>query len=314
MENGVSKKILSSSKKSIQEVLDSYKHLGYLPDFEIDGKPGLTGIDGSQVGDYVILTVRDPLCAYDEDPAFRIAHMLEHSELVAKTGMFITYSGYYKGAHISVVSGGSGSPEAELILLEFMMHSQARTYLRVGGAGAWSENVHPGDIVISSGVVRDEGMTRSYIVPQFPAVASHELVLALTQAASSSDIKYHVGITRSGDSEYCGWGKPAFNGYIQPEHTQIIDYYNRAGVLCADRESSAIITLTALFGMRGGSICSIGDSVVAREAFKVGAGHENAIKIGLDGLAFLHQMDMAKNNSGDQYWVPSSGFLDIDNE
>lgn len=304
----MSKSRVSSSKRSIQDVLDNYQHLDYLPNFEIDGKPGLTGIDGACIGDYVILTVRDPLCAYDEDPASVIASQLESSELVAKTGMFVTYSGFYEGAHISVISGGSGSPEAELMLLELMLYSKARTYLRVGGAGAWSENVHPGDIVISSGVVRDEGMTRSYVVPQFPAVASHELVLALTQAASMNQINYHVGITRSGDSEYSGWGKPAVNGYIQPEHTQIIDYYNRAGVLCADRESSAVITLTALFGMRGGSVCSIGDSVVAREAFKVGAGHDNAIKIGLDALAFLHKMDLAKKKSGDQFWVPTIGY------
>ena len=30
----------------------------------IDGRPALTGIDPERIGDYVIITVRDPLCAY----------------------------------------------------------------------------------------------------------------------------------------------------------------------------------------------------------------------------------------------------------
>jgi uridine phosphorylase len=294
-------------KDSTRKLLAEYGHLPYLPKFEIDGRPALTGIDGEDVGDFVILTVRDPLCAYDRDPAAEIAELLEGAHLAARTGMFATYSGHYRGAHISVVSGGSGAPEAELVLMEFMMHSRAHTFLRVGGSGSWNENVHPGDIVITNAAVRDEGMTRSYVVPQYPAVASFELVMALAQAATENGGPFHVGITRSGDSEYCGWGKPAVDGYIQPENLQIIDYYNRAGILNTDREASAVLTLTSLFGRRGGSICSIGDNVVGREPFKAGAGHSQAIQIALNGLSLLGEWDRRKQQVGAQYWVPSLG-------
>jgi uridine phosphorylase len=292
-------------KKAVKKLLDNYEHLNNLPRFEHDGRPALTGISGEDIGDYVIMTVRDPLCAYDEDPAAEISSLLENGRQVARTGMFATYSGNYKGASISVVSGGSGSPEAELILMEFMQHSKAHTFLRVGGSGAWNEAVHPGDLVISSGVVRDEGMTRSYVVPQYPAVASYEVVMALAQATVASGYPFHIGITRSGDSEFCGWGKPGIDGYIQPEHLEIIDYYNRAGVLNADRESAAVITLTGLFGRRGGSICSIGDNVVNGEPFKSGAGHQHAIEVALEALAILHRWDNEKKQAGISYWVPS---------
>jgi uridine phosphorylase len=292
-------------KKSIKEVLDSYKHLNSLPKFEAAGKPALTGIDGDDIGDYVIVTVRDPLCGYEEDPAAEMAAKLEGQRLVARTGMFVTYSGTYRGAKISIVSGGSGSPEAELVLVEFMMHSKAHTFLRVGGSGAWNEDVHPGDVVISSGAVRDEGMTRAYVVPQYPAVASHEVVLALSQAATSLAIPFHIGITRSGDSEFCGWGKPAVDGYLQPQHAEIIDYYNRAGILNTDRETAAVLTLTSLFTRRGGSVCSIGDNVVTGEAFRAGAGHDNAVRIALEGIATLRHWDEQKKAAGQRFWVPS---------
>ena len=292
-------------KKSIQEILDTYKYRDKLPKFEIDGKPALTGIDGTQIGDYVILTVRDPLCAYEEDSAAEIASKMQDARLVAKTGLYATYTGDYKGARISIVSGGSGSPALDIILNEFMIYSQADTFLRVGGSGSWNENVHPGDIVISSGAVRDEGLSHHYIVPQYPAVASYELVLALAQAATLAQASFHVGITRSSDSDYCAWGKPSVGGYLQPQHTQVIDYYNRAGILNTDCETSAILTLTSLFGRRGSSICSIGDNTVLGEPFQAGAGHEKAIAIALEGLAILHQWDLNKQKSSLRYWVPS---------
>lgn len=294
-------------KRSIKKLLDHYDHLDYLPNFDIDGKPGLTLVDPALLGDYIILTVRDPLIAYGDDPAAEIAALMEHSELAGRSGMFLTYSGYYEGAHISVVSSGSASPEAELVLNEFMRFSPASTFLRIGGAGSWNEDVHPGDIVIANGAVRDEGMTQSYVCPQFPAVASHELLIALSQAAADYGHPYHIGVIRSGDSEYCGWGKPSVNGYIQPQHLEIIDYYNRAGVLCADRESAACIFLPQLFGRRGGSIVSIGDNVVGREPFQSGKGHQAAIDIGLKGIAILHEMDLRKKQQGSRYWTPNLG-------
>ena len=160
------------------------------------------------------------------------------SELVARTGMFTTYSGHYDGAHISVVSGGSGSPEAELVLHEFLENTAASAYLRLGGSGGMHESVRPGDVVISHGVVRDEGMTQAYVRPSFPAAASPEIVLALAQAGEELGARYHVGITRSSDSDFCGVGRPSVGGYMQPEHLEVIDYYRRAGVLNGDRESA----------------------------------------------------------------------------
>ncbi len=291
-----------------KKILDNYEHLAYLPVFERDGKPGLTLLDPAKVGDYVLMTVRDPLCAYNDDPALEIAKLMENYEMIGRSGMFLTYTGEYKGAKISVVSSGSGAPEAELALMEIMKYTKANTFVRVGGAGSWHEDVHPGDVVIANGAVRDDGMTQAYICPQFPAVANQEVLTALMQAANDLGCPYHVGVIRSADSDFCGWGKPGIDGYMQPEHTQIIDYYNRAGVLCADRESSASIFLPQLFGRRGGAIVSIGDNVVGREPFCSGKGHQNAITISLEGMALLYKMDLIKTRLGKKNWVPSMGF------
>lgn len=291
---------------SFEKIASSYDYSDRLKPggFVIDGKPALTQIDPELVGDYVIMTVRDPLLAYGGDPAELLSRKLENRVLAGKSGMFTTYSGFYKGAHISIVSGGSGSPEAELILVEFMHYTKASAFLRLGGAAGLNEKVRSGDVVIASGVVRDEGMSQSYVTSTYPAASSYEMVTAFAKAANDLDFRYHIGVGRSQDSEHVGCGRPSVGGYFQPCHAEIIDYYNRAGVLYWDRESSGIVTLCNLFGRRGCSVVSVDNNLITGESFTAGDGQDHAIEIVFEGLANLHRMDTEKAKRGKEYWVP----------
>lgn len=295
-----------SLMNSFEKILASYDYSDrMLPGgLSINGKPALTGIDTSLIGDYIIMVVRDPLLDYTGDPAELLSRKMDHVVLAGRSGMFTTYSGYYKGAHISIVSGGSGSPEAELILVEFMHYSKANTFLRLGGGAGINEKVKSGDVVIASGAVRDEGMTQSYVATSYPAASSYELIVALAKAAEELGHPYHIGVGRSADSEHVGCGRPSVGGYFQPVHADIIDYYNRAGVLYWDRESAAVITLTGLFGRRGGAVCSVDNNLITNEPFTPGNGHDNATEIVFEGLAYLHQMDLEKAARNKQNWIP----------
>lgn len=296
-------------KDSIKRIHEKYEYYHNVPErgFLIDGKPALTQIDPAKVGDFVLITVRDPLCAYDSDPAKLISQRLENAELIGHSGMFTSYTGTYKGAKITVVSGGSGSPEMELILYDYMEYTDAHTFLRVGGSGGLGDNVKPGDVVISSGVVREEGMTKAYIPAAFPAVSHYEVVSAMVNAAENLEVPYHVGITMSVDSDFIGGGRPSVGGYMQPRNIEIAGIYNRAGVLNGDRESAAIVTLSALFGRRGGSVCSVSDNLCTGEKFVAGTGHNYAIDIALEGCYILNEMDKQKQKLGKNNWYPNIG-------
>lgn len=292
-----------------QRVLDSYRYAGHVPPggLYVDGRPALSGIDPAAVGEYVLITVRDPLCAYDADPAEHIARRLDNAQPIGRTGMFSTWTGTYRGASVTVVSGGSGSPEAELILHELLENTDATTYLRVGGSGGMHPSVRPGDLVIARGVVRDEGMTACYVPASWPAAADPVVVLALTQAAHKLNAPFHVGLTRSTDSDFVAGGRPGVAGYLQPQHATIVDEWARAGVLNGDRESAAIVTLAALFGRRGGSICSVADNISTGAKFVPGAGHTAAIEVALEAIALLHRMDRAAAQAGLPMWLPCVG-------
>jgi uridine phosphorylase len=295
-----------------REAWASYKYRDNVPlgGLMIDGKPALTGLDPARVGDYVLLFVRDPLCAYDDDPATRLAERLEDAELIGKSGMFTSWSGRFKGAPITAISGGSGCPEAELCMVDLLEHTKATAFLRVGGSGGVHEKVRPGDLVIAKGIVRGDGLSAAYVGPGWPAVCSPDIVFALAEAARALGAPYHIGLTRSSDSDFCGAGRPSVGGFIRPDQTQIIDDCRRSGVLNGEREASAIVTLATLFGRRGGAVCSVADNIVTGDAFSAGAGHHAAIDVALEGMAILRRMDLARDKEGADHWLPSMGLTD----
>lgn len=282
-----------SSEWNPHRLYDTYQYAENVPrrGLLVEGRPALSQLDATKVARYVLLTVRDPLCAYDDDPATQMARRLDDAEQIGRSGMFTTWTGTYKGVAVTVVSGGSGSPEAELIMHELLEFTDADTFIRVGGSGGYHPKVEPGDVVIASGVVRDEGMTQAYIPASYPAVASYDVVIAMSRAANQLGLPFHIGVTRSSDSDFCGVGRPSVGGYFQPWHTEILDTWARAGVLNGDRESAAIVTLAALFGKRGGSVCSVADSVIAGKQFIAGAGHASVMDIALEGLVELAALD-----------------------
>ena len=296
-------------RAALKSVHERYTYWNNVPHrgLMVDGKPAMTQIDPDKVGDFVLVTVRDPLIDYLSDPAQQISGQLENAELIGQSRMFTSYTGTFEGARITVVSGGSGSSEAELLLYDFMEFSKAHTYLRVGGSGGIGTDVVPGDIVVSSGVVREEGMTRAYIDRAFPATSHYEVVAAMAQAADGLGANYHVGVTLSVDSDFAGVGRPGVGGYLQPWNIEMMGTYNRAGVLNGDRESAAVVTLAALYGFRGGSVCSVADNIITGAEFSHGAGHAAAIDVALKGCAILNRMDQKRAATGKKYWLPEMG-------
>lgn len=307
---------MSSTEPRINQASDetysTYKYRDRFPahGLLVDGKPAFTGIIPERAGEYVLLFVRDPLCAYDDDPATQLARRLENSEVIGRTGMFISWTGTYKGAHITAISGGSGGPEVELCMYELLEHTAATTFLRVGGSGGLSQHVIPGDLVISSGVVRADGVSASYVGPGWPAICSPELVMALVQAARALRVPYHVGLTRSSDSDLCGAGRPSVRGFLRPDQTDIIDECRRTRVLNGEREASTIVTMASLFGRRAGACCSVADNVAAGLTFQTGAGHQIAIEVALEGIAILSRMDRALETAGADCWLPTISLSD----
>ena len=299
------KKERKEISESIRLMQNKYEYWDRVPQsgLSIGGRPACTQIDPALVGDYMIITVRDPFAAYAKDPAEYVSEHMEDVVLAGKSGMFTVYTGTYKGARISVSSGGSGCPEVELCMNDFLEYTDCSAYIRMGSAGGVAEKVKAGDCVISSGILREDGTTRAYIDDGFPAFCNYEVVTALVTAAERLGFPYHVGVTACMDSDFVGNGRPSVGGYLQPRNIEKLGTYNRAGILNTDRESSAVVTLCNLFGARGGAVFNVTDNIISGDRFKEGIGTENALILTLEGLAILHEMDNRKIEKGKSSWT-----------
>ena len=151
--------------------------------------------------------------------------------------------------------------------------------------------------------VVDSGLKYVHNDACYPAIASYELMLPMIESAQARSLRYHVGITRSNDAIYCGQGRPVM-GYLPNEG--VVEHWVNAGVLNVERETAAILTLAQLFHARGGSICTVCNSSITQKV-GVSQGIDDAIAVGLEGLALLARRDAEKERAGQKWWSPHCG-------
>jgi len=177
------------------------------------------------------------------DPA-RLDHIktfLTDAQELAYNREYRSLVGSYQGVSVLAVSTG---------IVEELKNLGVTNMIRIGSCGALQPQVKIGDLVLVSGAVRDDGASKTYIDPIFPAVPDSELLFACVQAAKERTYRYHTGIARSHDSFYTD------------REAEIDAYWSKRGVLGADMETAALYTIGHLRGIRTMSILN---NVVAFE-------------------------------------------------
>ena len=132
-----------------------------------------------------------------------IARLFDSPRKVMYNREYLTYTGTIDGVKVSVTSTGIGGPSASIAMQELSAIG-ADTFIRVGTGGSLNPRVRLGDAVIASGAIRMEGTSKEYMQPEFPAVASFDVVNALSRVAkrlglSNAQVAYswllHKGVT-----------------------------------------------------------------------------------------------------------------------
>ena len=210
-----------------------------------------------------------------------------------------TATGTYDGEPLSVTSTGIGSPSAA-IAVEELARAGADTFIRVGSCGAIQEDMDVGDLVITSGAVRQEGTSKEYVREDYPAAADHEVVSALVAAAERLGYDYHVGITMSADSFYAGQGRPGFDGFRAAGADDLVDELREANVKNIEMEAAAIATIANVYGLRAGAVCTVYANRVTGE-FRT-EGESRAAECASLAAALLARMDEVKREAGVDRW------------
>ncbi|MFC6988761.1 nucleoside phosphorylase [Haloplanus sp. GCM10025708] len=220
-------------------------------------------------------------------------------EEVATHREYRTANGTYDDVALTVTSTGIGSPSAS-IAVEELARVGAETFVRVGSCGALQPEMDVGDLVITSGAVRQEGTSDEYVREDYPAVADHEVVTALVAAAERLGYDYHTGVTLSADSFYAGQARPGFGGFTAAGSESLLADLREANVKNVEMEASAVLTLSNLFGLRAGAVCTVFANRTTDE-FRT-AGEDRAVETASLAAALLSRMDERKREAGADRW------------
>jgi len=209
---------------------------------------------------------------------------------IAYNREYRSFLGRCKGRPVLVVSTGIGGPSASIAMDE-LAQLGVKTFIRVGSCGAIAPEVHPGDVIITSGSVRLDGASLQYAPIEYPAVAHHEIVAALAEAARTLKIRHHVGVTVSTATFYPGQERrDSHLGYVPRAFEGITEEWRRLGALNYEMESATILTLASIFRLRAG--CVTGAVVHRREGEEISKevfaqAEENAIAVAAKALELL---------------------------
>lgn len=233
-----------------------------------------------------------------------IASCWDDSRDVAYHREYRTMRGTLDGVELSACSSGIGGPSTDIAVVE-LANCGADTFLRVGSCASLQPDIAPGDLVIATGALRLTGTADAYIGREYPAVASHELVMALIAAAEESGARWHVGLSASVDSFYAGEVNPMPGGFRQAHMDHVIDDLRRARVANFEMEAATMFTQAQLFGLRAGMICAVGANRITRERLDSAEAIRNCAAVASRALVILAGWDAAARAAGKHHILPS---------
>ncbi len=185
----------------------------------------------------------------DPDRATLIAEtLLDSPRLYNDHRHLLGYTGSYRGVEVSVQSTGMGCPSMAIVAEE-VIRLGGRRLVRIGTCGAIAPQVSPGDLVVATASVPNDGTTRQYLgdAPYAPA-ADFALAQALRAAAERTGRTTHAGLIQTDDAFYA----------VTPDH---VGEMARRGVLGVEMEASALFTLGALRGVSTGCMLVVSNHI-----------------------------------------------------
>lgn len=222
------------------------------------------------------------------DPARveRIAQHLDSARELASNREYRSMTGSYRGVPILAMSTGMGGPSTAIAVEELRAIGITHA-IRIGSCGALAAGIGLGELLLASGAVRDDGTSKTYIPPQYPAVPDLELLLACRESAAARGLTQHLGLVRSHDSFYID------------HEDEVSRYWSARGILGSDMETATLFTVGRLRGLKTASILNnvvlwgqdtadaIGDYATG-EALTA-EGERNEILVALDALARMEE-------------------------
>ena len=237
-----------------------------------------TRVKPGDIGDYVLLPG-------DPKRSDIFADYIDDAELIANNREHRTVTGTYKGIKVSCTSTGMGCPSTA-IAAEELINVGAKYLIRIGSTGALQPDIQIGDLVISTGSMKNEGTSRFYVPDVFPAVPDFDFTSELLRTARLLQKKLGYGLF---------YGINASDDAFYGETPEWIEKLSKLGVLNVDMESSALYTVCHMRGVKGAMISAVSGNLVRNDVIyekkndRLAEGWENEIQVVLETIAAIDQ-------------------------
>jgi uridine phosphorylase len=144
-------------------------------------------------------------------------------------------------------SFGIGAPVVAGLADEFAALGVKQLVL-VGMAGGLQPALQTGSLVISTGSIRGEGVSRHYLPPTEIVESSQEMALGLSAILAKQNHSHSSGLTWTTDAPF------------RELRRDVMDYQNR-GVLAVDMEAAAMLAVAKTNGLPALALFSIADTL-----------------------------------------------------
>ena len=161
------------------------------------------------------------------------------------------YTGEYNGVRLTAMNGGMFSANTA-ITTEIVCSIQGENLIRLGSCGALREDIKVGDLILTTGSLRGDGVTPYYVDSSFVTAPDPRLTDALQAAAKKLGATMHTGTVWSTDA-------------LLRETKELVEGKTAAGAIAVDMVSSAFLTIAQLNKAKAASILAVSDNVMTGE-------------------------------------------------
>lgn len=249
---------------------------------------------------------RYALICGDPERVPRIASKLSSAKKVRQVREFNIMTGKLAGERVLVASTGIGGPSTAILMEEFA-NTGTDTFIRVGTSGGIADGLRKGDFVITTAAYRKDGTSRSYVPDTFPAAAHHDIIGALILEAEENKCTFQKGVTLSVDGFYsenriqngARVMPMSHGGFMLSNAAGSLDDAKRMGVKNIEMEMGTVLTLTTLWGIRGGGICLVSDVAPWHETEDIidpDSGMDGCVDTAIGALARIMAGDREKRD------------------
>ena len=120
------------------------------------------------------------------------------------------FTGRYKGVPVSVQGTGMGMPSMGIYSWELITEYGVQNLIRIGTAGAFSDKLNLGDILLALAASTDSNYQHAFDIPgQYSPSASWNLVEKALEASKETNIQFKAGniVTCDVFYEFGDWWK-----------------------------------------------------------------------------------------------------------